>query len=219
MSKSGSKHHAAVLEKAWLEVLGKADAVPDGPERCELWQAVATCNIELTKALERYRRQKAKPPQPTSGERRYVLRRIVYDCLLAAQALKALSQETMKATALLMARNLNEFLFLGHKEATDARASDFDLGGWCPSAEAELTSDTIGRINTLFGHVVRAKPEPFRDRRQVRRMVAPLIREGCCFVCQCRATNQARYHGNARKYVEQLNPMLKDLGIPPLPTS
>jgi len=167
----------------------------------------------------------------TSPEKNYTLRRIVYNILLAARSIISLEnkkldfteKEIVKFTAIMMARNFDEFLFgTNHSHDDDIHVSDFNLSGWEPKLEAKLDKEMKDRISKCAGHIVSSKPPPFKD-NEIKKLVIPLIIQFIIqsveFVQQCIKSDQAKYTGKAKKYVKESNALLRKLDIPLLPKS
>jgi hypothetical protein len=164
----------------------------------------------------------------TSPEKNYTLRRVVYNILLAARSIISLEnkkldfteKEIVKFTAIMMARNFDEFLFgTNHSHDDDIHVSDFNLSGWEPKLEAKLDKEMKDRISKCAGHIVSSKPPPFKNDKETKNLVIPLIIESSEFVRQCIESGQAKYTGKAKKYVKESNALLRKLDIPLLPKS
>jgi hypothetical protein len=157
------------------------------------------------------------------------LRRVVYDIEIAAKALVMLKKcqrhdasmgELLKIAALIMARNLNDFLFASGKP-NDLSSSHYGLI-WRPrrrlknpKTKIRLTQGDRNRISQIAGHIVSKKPLSFSN-DTVLSLVLPLVEESVHFVNACRNERKARYHGKAREYVARANVCLKELGLPTL---
>ncbi len=164
----------------------------------------------------------------TSPEKNYPLRRVVYNILLAARSITSLEnkeldfteKEIVKFTAIMMARNFDEFLFgTNHTHDDDIHVSDFNLSGWAPKIEAKLDKEMKDRISKCAGHIVASKPSPFKNDKETKKLVIPLIIQSVEFVQQCIKSDQAKYTGKAKKYVKEGNALLRKLDIPLLPKS
>ena len=162
------------------------------------------------------------------SELNYGLRRVVYDTMVAAKSLTSFSSvdkdysanEMAKMSGLIMARNLNAFLYChGHDKNDDINVTDFNLSAWQPSPKARLEKEVIKRIHKIVGHIVASKPNPFKDEREVRNIILPIIREACEFIRKCLAQEKAKYTGKASYYVPRLNGSLAELELPKLPKS
>ena len=163
----------------------------------------------------------------SQGELNYCLRRVIYDMMVAARAAHSLSidqndfscKEMAKMAGLIMARNLNDFLFFvpDKPKEDDINVLDFCIDNWHPSPKAKLRPDTKNRINKIACHIVAHRQDVFMDDEKTKEFMLPLIKECCSFVQQCLAENKAEYTGNASKYVCQLNGILVKLELPLLP--
>ncbi|OGV74924.1 MAG: hypothetical protein A3K19_09095 [Lentisphaerae bacterium RIFOXYB12_FULL_65_16] len=167
--------------------------------------------------------------QPTQAEKNYTLRRIVYDVLIATKAVIEFDRtrgdfskkESFKVAALIMARNLNAFLFQNdYRYDDDIHVGDFGLQSWAPSKNVELTKVPQKCISKVVGHVVARTPQGSLPNADVKRLVVPLIRESCEFIDRCVSTGTAAYTGAAtgtRGYVARLNSLLPEIGVSKIP--
>ena len=146
--------------------------------------------------------------------------------MIAAKAISCLSQvtrdysrkESMKIAGLIMARNLNDFLFQHrYRHDDDINVTDFGLTSWRPDRAAKLTSSVKKRIDKIAGHIVASKPAPFKDDQKVSDAVLPLVAQTREFLCACRAEQKAEYTGHASKYRSRLDGILPKIGLPKLP--
>ncbi len=162
----------------------------------------------------------------TQGELKYALRRVVYDTMVAAKSITSLpasgrdysAKEMAKMSALIMARNLDAFLFLRkYLKEDDINVTDFALSGWKPSGKAALSQAERERINKIVGHIVASKPVPFKDDDKIWKKILLIVEEACNFVRQFLAQKKARYSGKAPYYVRRLNGLLRQLGLQQLP--
>jgi hypothetical protein len=162
----------------------------------------------------------------TQAELNYTMRRVVYDTMVATKSLATLpasrrdysAKEMAKMSALIMARNLDAFLFLNkHDKADDINVTDFTLSEWKASPDAALTREERTRTNKIVGHIVASEPRPFRDNDKIWQKIPLIVEEACNFVRQCLAQKKATYTGNARYYVRRINGLLRQIGLPQLP--
>ena len=163
----------------------------------------------------------------TKAELNYSLRRVVYDIMVASKSVASLSasgndyseKEMAKMTALLMARNLNAFLFVHeYVKDDDINVTDFiNLSSWTPSPSACMSEIVKQRIHKIVGHIVASKPSPFKDDEEIRNTIIPIIEQACNFVRECLAQNIAKYTGEAPYYVRRLNGLLPQIGLAKLP--
>lgn len=169
--------------------------------------------------------------QPTRSQLNYTLRRVVYDTLLAANAVVELrakghafqTTESYKILRLLMARNLNEFFFESQsktKHPHDIRVAAFDLP-WdfrCEKrfAKARFDDTTSLRVSRIVAHIVMTRQPVFRSKETLER-VEPLLMLAVEFVCKCRQHDRARYTGRCREYAIKLNRTLAHLKLPLVP--
>lgn len=132
----------------------------------------------------------------SQDELKHAFRRVLYDMMSAAKSLSCLSQvtrdysrkESMRIAGLIMARNLNDFLFQHqYRHVDDINVTDFALTSWRPDPAAKLTSSVKKRIDKIAGHIVASKPAPFKDDQEVSDVVLRLVAQTREFVCACRA--------------------------------
>jgi len=163
---------------------------------------------------------------PRAFEKNYALRRVLYDTLVATKSLLAFgdarrdfaTKESLKAAALIMARNLNAFFYhTDYAHIDDIHVGDFSLVKWTPDKSAALDKRQKMRINKLVGHVVTSRPDPFKSDQEVRDLAVPLIRQSRDFIEQCTTTQAAQYVGRAKRYARILNSLLPSLGLRPIP--
>jgi hypothetical protein len=160
----------------------------------------------------------------TQSELDYAFRRVIYDLMVAAQALLLLDHyrgvfpaaAVTKIAALIMARNINDFLYCkGPRDhADDIDFDDFRISNWRPDAQSQLLLDHRKRIHKIVGHIVAADPVHFGGPQTIRKVVVPLLREGCEFIRQCRDQSIAQYTGRAMEYEDYLNHALHRLRLP-----
>jgi hypothetical protein len=166
-------------------------------------------------------------PRPAKQhELNYAFRRVVYDMMIAAKSLSALSsgtrdysqKELTKIAALIMARNLNDFLFQHQwRYDDDINVTDFGLATWRPDKAAKLSTSVKKRIDKIAGHIVASRPDPFKDDQEVHDIVLPLVTQIRDFVCACRVEQKAEFTGNASKYRKRLDAILAKIGLSELP--
>jgi hypothetical protein len=156
----------------------------------------------------------------STAAKNYAFRRLIYNLMVSAHSIILCRQETksipnsavMKICGLIMARNINDFLFNLRKTTRpyddDIFAADFNLSNWIPDQNNRLTKPIKDRINKIAGHIVSKDPKHFGDLKTIEPIIIPLICEGCYFANKCFEQSKAKYTGNARKYQEYLNKAL-----------
>jgi hypothetical protein len=159
------------------------------------------------------------------------LRRMIYNLMVTSQAVVSLAEFTdprkdaMKIAALIMARNLNDFLFeTKYSKDDDINVADYGLA-WSPDINAKLSWTPPGakvlgdknRIDKIVGHVVASKMTVFGDDNEVRKLVIPLIKETFGFICAALGEGKAKYTGLAPAYCRRLNKLLPHFSLPHLP--
>jgi hypothetical protein len=157
---------------------------------------------------------------PTKSELNYALRRVLYNVLIATKALIEFQntsrdfskKESYKITAMIMARNLNEFLFnSSYRYDDDIHVIDFNINSWSPDNNAELTTDSR-TLSKIVGHVVAKKTNPLSN-PDIPKMVRLLIKESCEFIDKAIANRAAKYTGASHAYLKRLNSLLPLLPI------
>jgi hypothetical protein len=160
----------------------------------------------------------------TQSELDYAFRRVIYDLMVAAHALLLIDRHRNSfpiravnaIAALIMARNINDFLYCkgpkNHQDDIDF--VDFQISAWTPDAQSKLSEDDRNRISKIVGHIVSSDPVHFGGPQTIKKVVVPLLLEGCAFVRQCRDLSRAGYTGRAKEYQNYLNDALHGLGLP-----
>lgn len=173
-------------------------------------------------------RDDMKTGQPADQrQQNYAYKRMLYDLRVAAHSLNLLPWfsggsppwSCYAITALIMARNINDFLFPPpkpkYKHDDDIFVVDFALQ-WKPRV-GKIPDEDRERINKIAGHIVADEPKHFSSMREMTRIVRPLISEGRDFVHHCRVESKVSDTGYSKKYLAELNTALHGLGIPSIP--
>ena len=119
-----------------------------------------------------------------------------------------------KIAALIMARNLNAFLFVKHHQyLDDINATDFGLSNYKLNSTDSLCSNVKKRIDKIAGHIVSSEPTPFKDDEEIKTVVCSILKLSYEFVSKCLSQGKAKYTGMAPKYVDHLNDFLPKIGL------
>ena len=158
----------------------------------------------------------------------YAFRRVIYDLMVVAHSIRLLEysdnkpvhpslkkfpvRAVIKISALIMSRNINDFLFNcgGYQHDDDIKFVDFQIHGWSPINQAKLSDDDRNRIHKIAGHIVSADPVHFGGTQKIKKIVTPLLKEGCEFIRRCGIQHTDR----SQEYLDYLNQSLSELNLP-----